>query len=442
LVYKRTPRGNTVLLLSAVFITLGLVAVLESTFALLLAGIGLFLYYYVSKLVLQIKTKALDLLEVRRAYTKRIAEESEVEVTVSFVNRTFIRVRAEVMDAYPPLFRLKVGSNAVVLAIPAKGYARMIYSLTPTSVGSHPFGDVNLITRDIAGLFYYERRIPATDTIEVTPSGDEIARGALTAMMISAYGGSITSRRKGEGMDFADIRKYAPGDPFKRIEWSSTARTGKLMLKETHAETQLNVMLILDITETMAYGEAGVTKLDYAARAVASLLAYLTGRGDLVGLTLVGGKDTTEVIPIARGRLQTTRIMRRLSSVRTTPSQPAKLSIGVKRALALGRVKGRTLFFVITDLESEVDLAALKHLVGMKHEVIVISPFTPLFEAHGLEGLDKTIYSINTTYQWRTRKRIVREAAKLGIRVLDVGPKDFFPKLVARVEEMRRRGGS
>src|SRR5712691_726916 len=304
MVFKRTPRGNTVLLLSAVFITLGLVAALESTFALLLAGIGLFLYYYVSKLVLQIKTKALDLLEVRRAYTKRIAEQSEVEVTVSFVNRTFIRVGAEVMDTYQPLFRLKVGSNTLVLAIPAKGNSRMVYSLTPTSVGSHPFGDVNLITRDIAGLFYYERRIPAADTIEVTPSGDEIARGALTAMMVSAYGGSITSRRKGEGMDFADIRKYAPGDPFKRIEWSSTARTGELMLKETHAETQLNVMLLLDLTETMAYGEAGETKLDYAARAVASLLAYLTGRGDLVGLTLVGGKDTTEVIPIARGRLQ------------------------------------------------------------------------------------------------------------------------------------------
>ena len=442
MVFKRTPRGNTVLLLSAVFITLGLVAVLGSTLALLLAGIGLFLYYYVSKLVLQIKTKALDLLEVRRAYTKRIAEGGEVEVTVSFVNRTFIRLNAEVVDPYPPLFRLKVGSNAVVLAIPAKGYSRMVYAMTPTSVGSHPFGAVSLVTRDIAGLFYYERRIPVPDFIDVTPSGEEIARGALTAMMISAYGGSITSRRKGEGMDFADIRKYEPGDPFKRIEWSSTARTGELMLKETHAETQLNVMLLLDITETMAYGEAGVTKLDYAARAVTSLVAYLTRRGDLVGLTLIGGKESAEVIPIAKGRLQTTRIMSRLSSVRTTPSQAQKLSMGVKRSLALGRVKGRTLFFVITDMESEVDLAALKQLVGMKHEVIVISPFTPLFEAHGLTGLDKTIYSINATYQWRTRKRIVREAAKLGIRVLDVGPSDFFPKLVARVEEMRRRGGS
>src|SRR5437899_12993985 len=104
-------------------------------------------------------------------------------------------------------------------------------------------------------------------------------------------------------MDFADIRKYEPGDAFKRIEWSSTARTGELMLKETHAETQLNVMLLLDITETMAYGEAGVTKLDYAARAVTSLVAYLTRRGDLVGLPISGGQDTAAVIRTAEGGL-------------------------------------------------------------------------------------------------------------------------------------------
>src|SRR5207245_5047197 len=192
--------------------------------------------------------QALALLGGRRGYTKRIAGGVEVEGTVSFMNRTFIMLNAEVVDQYTPLFRLKVSSNAVVLAIPAKGYSRMVYAMTPTSVGSHSFGPVSLVTRDIAGLFYYERRIPAPDFIDVTPSGDEIARGALTAMMISAYGGSITSRRKGEGMDFADIRKYEPGDPFKRLEWSSTARTGERTLKATHAETQLIVTRLLDST--------------------------------------------------------------------------------------------------------------------------------------------------------------------------------------------------
>ena len=446
MVFQRTPRGNTILLLSAVLVTLGLVGVLQSTFVLLLAGIGLFLYYYVSKLVLQVKTMALDALEVRRAFPRRVDQDEEVEVAVSLVNRTFVRLNAEILDPYPELFRLKLGSNAAVLGIPAKGFARLTYTMKPTSIGSHPFGAVRVITRDLAGLFFYERRItsPAMqDAIEVTPKAEEIGRGALTARMIPVYGGSITSRARGEGMDFAAIRRYAEGDPYKRIEWSSTARTGHLMVRETHAETQLSVMLLLDVTETMAYGEAGITKLDYAARAVTSLLQYLSARGDLVGLTLVGGgKDSREVIPVARGRLQTKRILRRLGALQTTTSEAQKLSEAVKLALAVGRVKGRTLFFAITDFESEVDLAALKQLIGMKHEVIVVSPFTPLFEAHGLEGLDKAIYSINASHQWRTRRSVVRQAAKLGIQVLDVGPRDFFPKLVARVEELRRRGGS
>ena len=442
MVFQRTPRGNTILLLSAVLVTLGIVGVVQSTPAFLLAGIGLFLYYYVSKLVLEMKTKALDRLEVGRGYSKRTDEKGEVDVTLSFVNKTFIRLNAELLDPYPPLFRLKSGSNVAVLAIPSKGYSSLTYRIAPTSVGSNAFGPVRVTTRDITGLFFYERRIDAPDAIDVTPRGAELTRGALAAMTISAYGGSITSRRKGEGMDFADIRKYQPGDSYKRIEWASTARTRQLMVKETHAETQLNVMLLLDATETMAYGEAGQTKLDYAARAVTSLLGYLAGRGDSVGLTLVGTSEASEVIPIARGQVQTTRILQRLGSLRTTPSTAEKLSIGVRRSLAFGRVKGRTLFFVITDFESEVDLAALKQLVGMKHEVIVISPNTLLFEAHGLKGLDRTIYSINTSYQWRTRKKVLREAAKLGIQVLDVGPKDFFPKLVARVEELRRMGGS
>lgn len=442
MVFQRTPRGNTILLLSAAFVTLGIVGTVESTIPFMYAGIGLFLYYYVSKLVLEVKIRALNQLEATRDHPRRIGDDSEVEVSLSLVNRTFMRLNAEVFDNYPPLLRLKSGSNVAVMSIPARGYSRLTYGLSPTSIGGQDFGPVRLLVRDIAGLFFYERSVDIPDRVEVTPRGEEISRGALTAIAVSSYAGAITSRRKGEGLEFADIRKYEPGDPYKRIEWSSTARVGQLMVRVMNAETQLNVMLLLDTTETMAYGEAGQTKLDFAARSVASLLGYLSSRGDFVGLTLIRGKEPSTVVPLARGQVQIARILHLLSDLSTTSSGAEELSDAIKRALALGRIKGRVLFFVITDLESEVDLASLKQLVGMKHEVIVISPYTPLFEAHGLEGLNKVLYSINISHQRLTRRKLVKEAAKLGIQVFDVGPKDFFPKLVARVEELRRMGGS
>jgi uncharacterized protein (DUF58 family) len=105
-------------------------------------------------------------------------------------------------------------------------------------------------------------------------------------------------------------------------------------------------------------------------------------------------------------------------------------------------VKGKTLFFVITDLDFERDLQPLKQLLEINHEVIVVSPYTPLFEAHSLTGLDRTIYSIRTSHELKTRKSLLKQALALGIPVIDVGPDDLFPKLVLQVEELRRKGGS
>src|SRR5437016_6202419 len=215
-----------------------------------------------------------------------------------------------------------------------------------------------------------ERDIDVHGSVEVTPRVRELARGSLTANAFSSYSGPIVSRRKGEGMEFADIREYTHGDPFKRIEWKSTARTGELMVRELHAETTLNVMIILDASDTMAYGQAGQTKLDYSARAVASLINYLSKRGDFFGLTIVQGQRPARVIPLARGQVQITRILNLLGQLQPTPASPELLAQAITRSLKLGRVKGRTLFFILTDLETKEELGSLSQLRAMRHEAV------------------------------------------------------------------------
>jgi len=442
LVFKRSPRGSAVLLLSAVFITLGIVGSSQSELPLLYLGVGLLIYYYVSKLVLELKISAVNRLQVARDLPARIDEDEKADVTVSMINSTFLRIGAEVLDNYPPFCRLSSGTNVAIVNIPAKGFSRLGYSLSTTSVGTQKFGPLRLLVRDIAGLFFYERDIDIQSRMEVTPTGGEIPRGALAGLALATYGGAVTSRRKGEGFDFADIRKYQVGDPYKRIEWSSTARSRQLMVRENSLETQLNVMVALDVTETMAYGEAGQTKLDYSARAVASLARYLATRGDSMGLTLLGGTDSSQVIPLAHGRVQVTRILRTLSGLTFAPNDPRAVDTAVRRAIAFGNIKGRALFLVITDLDSDVDLTPLRQLLAMKHEVILISPYTPLFEAHGLKGLDQVLYAVNTAHQRIARRKLLKDASRIGVKVFDVGPKDFFPKIIARVEDLRRMGGS
>jgi uncharacterized protein (DUF58 family) len=454
-VFRRTPRGNTILFLSAVLIALGILGTIESQIFLLYAGVALFLFYYASRLLLQLKVKALDRLEITRKFSPRMDEGAQLDVELEFVNRTFLRLPIEFLDPYPPFFRIRSGANRAAISVPAKGHARVRYSAAPTSIGLNLFGQFRLITRDLAGLFFYERTI-AEDAlpskVEVTPAGIELTRGVLTAVTRSSYGGSLASTKKGEGLEFADIRRYEPSDPYKRIVWNATAKTNHLMVRELNAETRLNVMVILDSTESMAYGEAGRTKLDYAGRAVASLIGYLSKRGDLVGLTIVQGRvggergargeAAAKIIPLGRGEAQTYRLLAALGALVPKDSPADALKGAVMRCLTAGNVKGRTLFFVITDLDFERDLKPLRQLLVMNHEVIVISPYSPLFEAHGLEGLDKTLYSIQTSYGLKMRKKLVDEALALGIPVVDVGPDDLFSTLVKHVEDLRRKGGS
>ena len=439
--FERTPRGNVLILLSAVLISFGLIFATKVA-AFLYVGIGLLMYYYASRLILEMKTSVLNRLEVTRVAQNRIDEGKDLSVTLTMINKTIMRLSLEVFDSYPPFLRLVDGSNSTLVSVPSRGYASVTYKLGLTSVGKQNFGKVHLVLRDIAGLFFYERNVPIETSVEITPRIRELTRGSLASVAVSTFGGSFASTRKGEGTDFADIRQYSQGDPYKRVEWRATARTGKLMVRDFFAETQLNVMVLLDGTDTMSFGRAGETKLDFAIRSIASLVAYLARRGDFLGLTVFTGAGPAMVIPLARGSAQTTLIMRQLGNISPGPSTENALGDAVRRALALGKIKGRALIFVVTDLDSKSDLSSLKQLVAMHHEVIVLSPYTPLFESHDIKGIDRMIYSIKTAHAYKERQEMLRDAAALGIPVLDVGPDDLFSKLISKVEQLRKIGGS
>jgi uncharacterized protein (DUF58 family) len=140
--FRRTQRGTTVLILAASLVTLGLLLPSQSTEILPLVGVGLFLYYFVSKHVLELKVRALGRLRVSREHRRRVPEDREVEISVILVNETFVSLTLEMFDSYPDLFRLRGGSNAAVVRVPAKGYARVRYTIAPTSVGRHEFSPI------------------------------------------------------------------------------------------------------------------------------------------------------------------------------------------------------------------------------------------------------------------------------------------------------------
>src|SRR5450631_858713 len=89
-----------------------------------------------------------------------------------------------------------------------------------------------------------------------------------------AVGPEHRSRTRGPGMEFADYRRYSFGDDPRSLDWSAYLRLGKLFRKIYETEQHIPVRILLDRSDSMAFGDEGESKFLYAQR-LAATFAYL-----------------------------------------------------------------------------------------------------------------------------------------------------------------------
>jgi uncharacterized protein (DUF58 family) len=102
-----------------------------------------------------------------------------------------------------------------------------------------------------------------------------------------AFAGSEVARVKGDGIEYADIRDFVPGDRVHSINWRASARRQSLVVNERHPERNTDVVLFLDSFSDVRGGGTGV--LEEAVRAAAALARRYLERRDRVGLVGLGG---------------------------------------------------------------------------------------------------------------------------------------------------------
>lgn len=112
----------------------------------------------------------------------------------------------------------------------------------------------------------------------------------LRARMIveGFFSGIHHSPRHGLSVEFADHRTYVQGDDLRHVDWKLFGKTDKYYIKEYEQETNLEVVLVVDASESMRYrsDDSLLTKYEYAS-SIAAAIAYLTlQQHDSVGLCM------------------------------------------------------------------------------------------------------------------------------------------------------------
>lgn len=188
----------------------------------------------------------------------------------------------------------------------------------------------------------------------------------------SSFAGQYHSVFKGRGMNFEEVREYAPGDEIRSIDWNVTARMDRPFVKKFTEERELTVLLAVDVSASGNYGSVGLSKREMAAEVAAILAFSAINNNDKVGLVLF--TDRLELfIPPKKGRQHILRLIRDMLYF-----EPAGKGTDVALALEyINRVLSRkAVVFLISDFISP-DFTKPLTIASRKHDLVAFPVYDP-----------------------------------------------------------------
>ncbi len=244
------------------------------------------------------------------------------------------------------------------------------------------------------------------------------------------FGGQYQSAFKGQGIEFAEVREYQPGDEVRTIDWNVTARTGHPFIKRFAEERQLTAVLSVDCSQSTGFGSVRQSKHQMACE-VGAVLTLAAGRNnDRVGLQIFGSEHLRDHesfhLRASKGKTHARRIIREL--IDATPGQSEFLLCEALQELGRTHRK-RAILFVMSDFlsglasDGEPDWAKPLRMLAMKHEVVALQftdpfefelPKAGLIRAHDpASGNHFTIDSNSKRVRRRYREQALREQAQI-----------------------------
>ena len=183
--------------------------------------------------------------------------------------------------------------------------------------------------------------------------------------MLGNVSGKHRSPVRGSSLEFAQYRKYVPGDDTRRLDWRTWGRSDRFYIKEFEADTNLRLCLLIDTSGSMGFGPKGNTRLDYA-RKIAGTLGYVAAQqGDGVGLWSLAEKPIE--IPAKRGATHLGLVLDQMVGLEPTGGTTLLTSLHD----AAEKIRQRALVIILSDFfvpPAELK-SAIQHLRFRKHDV-------------------------------------------------------------------------
>ena len=316
------------------------------------------------------------------------------------------------------------------------------YKIKPSQRGDGVFDAGFLRLHSPFTLWQYCFRVGGQQSIKVYPNFSRIHHFSLLSMASHTPLMGIRKRqRRGEGLEFHQLREFRQGDSLRQVDWKATSKKRKLISREYQEERDQQIIFLVDSGRSMRAEDNGESHFDHALDTLLLLSYVALKQGDAVGMYLpCPGKS--RYVPPQKGVASINRLLNSVYDIE--PSLHA-CDFSKMSEDFMGYFPRRSLVVLLTNTRNEdfdglyesISFLSKRHLVlfGNMREQALDDRLTD-----AVTSLDDALAYSGTVEYLQKRRRYRKYFENRNVFYVDENPKNFAAQVVNRYLDIKRAG--
>jgi len=315
------------------------------------------------------------------------------------------------------------------------------YSVVPKRRGKAVFSPAYLLVDSQMGFWQNIIRVGESGYSKVYPDFTAVSNSFVFGVEQAMRNmGAHIAKRKGDGMEFNQLRDFREGDTLKQVDWKATAKLGSPISREYQEEKDQNVVFLLDCSRRMRAMERNLSYFDYALNALLMSSYIALDKGDAVGVMTFSGEPSW--LPPIKGKTSINTILNHLYALNTSTESSDYVAAAEELLL---KHRKRSLVIIITNVRDEdsEDLQAAVKILSQQHLVMVVALQERLLERVDelpvIDDQDVLLYAGIKHFEYHRRKMLALLKAQ-GVSVVDATHKNIHVQLVTEYLRLKQYG--